>query len=254
MASTPGIFIGFLAPVGLRSNGFFVCALTPLGRESTSSMNPVTFLVDGFNLYHSVRSAGKILGVSTKWLDIRKLCSGYLHLVANAVGEKAQLANVYYFSALATHIEAADPDVTLRHRRFIRCLEDTGVIVELGRFKRRQIKCPDPNCGKFFFKHEEKETDVAIAVRLLEVFIKNECETAVLLTGDTDLAPAVRTAVSLFPTKRILFAFPYLRKNRELSKLAPGSFTIDKSQYAKYQFSDPYLLLDGTTVNKPSTW
>jgi len=158
------------------------------------------------------------------------------------------------FSALATHIEALDPDVTARHRRLIKCLEDTGVIVGLSRFKPRQIRCPEPRCGKTFLKHEEKETDVAIAVKLLEVFLKNECDTAVLVTGDTDLAPAVRTAVSLFPTKRILFAFPYLRKNKELSKLAPGSFTIDKSQYAKYQFPDPCILSDGTAIGKPPSW
>jgi len=171
-------------------------------------MDLVTFLVDGFNVYHSVRTAGKILSLSTKWLDIKRLCSSYLHLVAKAIGSKTQLANIYYFSALATHIEAVDPDVTARHRRFIKCLEDTGVIVELSRFKPRQVKCPEPKCGKVFFKHEEKETDVAIAVKLLEVFLRNECDTAVLVTGDTDLAPAVRTALSLFPNKRVLFAFP----------------------------------------------
>jgi len=175
-------------------------------------------------------------------------------LVANAVGDKTQLANIYYFSALATHIEAVDPDVTVRHRRFIKCLEDTGVKVELSRFKPRQVKCPEPKCGKIFFKHEEKETDVAIAVKLLEVFLRNECDTAVLVTGDTDLAPAVRTAMSLFPNKRVLFAFPYHRKNKELSKLAPGSFTMDKSQYARYQFQNPCILSDGTAIGKPPSW
>ena len=217
-------------------------------------MKLVAFLVDGFNLYHSVRSAGKTLGLSTKWLDIKRLCSSYLHLVANAVGDKTQLANIYYFSALATHIEAVDPDVTVRHRRFIKCLEDSGVKVELSRFKPRQVKCPEPKCGKIFFKHEEKETDVAIAVKLLEVFLRNECDTAVLVTGDTDLAPAVRTAMSLFPNKRVLFAFPYHRKNKELSKLAPGSFTMDKSQYARYQFQNPCILSDGTAIGKPPSW
>jgi hypothetical protein len=56
------------------------------------------------------------------------------------------------------------------------------------------------------------------------------------------------------PNKRVLFAFPYLRKNKELSKLASGSFAIGKSQYAKYQFPDPYILSSGTTIDKPLTW
>ena len=115
-------------------------------------------------------------------------------------------------------------DITNRHKAFLRCLEDTGVIVELRRFKKKTIKWPHPQCGRTFVKHEEKETDVAIALKLIEIFLTNKCDVAVLVTGDTDLAPAVRTAHRLFPSKKILFAFPPYRKNRELAQLAPGSF------------------------------
>lgn len=217
-------------------------------------MNQVTFLVDGFNLYHSVREAERILRSSTKWLNIRELCASYLHLIRNEVGDKTKLKNIYYFSALAEHLEASNPDVTARHKNFLKCLKDTGVLVELSRFKAKEIRCPYPSCGKQFIKHEEKETDVAIASKLLEILFKDECDTVVLLTGDTDLAPAVKTTMRLFPKKRILFAFPYLRKNQELLKLAPGSFGIGRKQYAKYQFPDPYMLSDGTPVKKPSSW
>ena len=217
-------------------------------------MNRVTFLVDGFNLYHSVRRAERELETSTKWLDIKRLCSSYLPNIAPTVGERTQLERVYYFSALAKHLEATHPKVTDRHKAFIRCLEDTGVIVELSRFKPKTIRCPNPSCRGEFIKYEEKETDVALAVKLLEIFFINECDTAVLLTGDTDLAPAVRTARRLFPTKAILFAFPYRRKNNELAKLAPGSFCIGKKQYAKYQFPDPYELTDGSVIRKPLNW
>lgn len=215
-------------------------------------MNRVNYLVDGFNLYHSIKKAESILKASTKWLDIHKLCSSYLHLIAGVVGEKATLNKIYYFSALADHLEATHPDVTLRHKIFLKCLKNTGIVIELSRFKPKDIKCP--SCGKFFVKHEEKETDVAIAIKLIEVLSTDECDTVVLVTGDTDIAPAVKTAYRLFPSKRILFAFPYQRKNRELSKLATGSFEINKNQYAKYQFPNSYKLNDGKIINKPSSW
>jgi uncharacterized LabA/DUF88 family protein len=51
----------------------------------------------------------------------------------------------------------------------------------------------------------------------MEVLMNNECDTVVLVTGDTDLAPAVRTVKRLFPDKTITFIFPYKRKNKELS-------------------------------------
>src|SRR5436305_1558399 len=140
------------------------------------------FIIDGFNLYHSVRQASTDLhrgGAGTKWLDIPKLCSSYLHLL----GKTARPEKIYYFSALATHLERTKPDVTKRHRTFVRVLEDAGVVVELSRFKAKDVTCP--SCHTVFQRHEEKETDVALAAKLLEVFARDECDAAVLMTGDT---------------------------------------------------------------------
>jgi len=84
-------------------------------------LSRATFLIDGFNLYHSARKVSKdkgLQGKGTKWLDIHALCASYLHML----GKNAQLEEVYYFSALARHLEAVKPDVTQRHRKFIRCL------------------------------------------------------------------------------------------------------------------------------------
>ncbi len=217
-------------------------------------MNRVTFLVDGFNLYHSVREAEKSLKASTKWLNISELCSSYLPLIRGVESEKTELIKVYYFSALAKHLERNHPDVTIRHKTFLKCLEDTGVLVQLSRFKPKQIKCPSPKCGHRFVKHEEKETDVAIAIKIFAVFITDECDTVVLLTGDTDLAPAARTAKRLFPDKHILFAFPFNRKNKELLKIAQGSFNIKPKKYTKFQFPNPYELSNGDIIKKPTSW
>lgn len=213
-------------------------------------MDRVTFIIDGFNLYHSVRQASKDFSgsASTKWLDIRNLCSSYIYLF----GKTAVIQEIYYFSALAKHLEARNSDVTKRHRDFIKCLEATGVIAELNRFKKKSITCT--SCLHQFDRYEEKETDVALALKLLELFITDSCDIAVLVTGDTDLGPAFKTAKKLFASKKVIFAFPYQRKNQELAKLAPGSFEIRKEQYAKHQFPNPYVLPDGSKIHKPSNW
>lgn len=214
-------------------------------------MNRTTFIVDGFNLYHSVCDAGRHLGrsgVGTKWLNLRGLCASYLSLI----GGDAQLERIYYFSALATHLESVKPDVTTRHRLYLECLEDTGVTVELSRFKMKDITCR--SCRAVFPRAEEKETDVALACKLLDVLFRDECDTAVLVTGDTDIAPAVRTASALFPLKRVCFAFPFNRKNKELAKLASTSFSMSKEAYAKHQFSDPFVLSSGRAIRKPAKW
>lgn len=213
--------------------------------------NRTVFIIDGFNLYHSVKQAAKDLGMGdkgTKWLDLRSLCASYLYILGN----NSQLGNIYYFSALATHLESSKPDVTARHRSYIQALEGTGVTVELSRFKDKEVRCP--HCGKVNIRHEEKETDVAVAAKLLEVFVTDECDSVVLVTGDTDVAPAVRTAARLFAQKRVCFAFPYRRKNKELAQLVRTCFHIKKEAYARFQFSDPVKLPDGTTIVRPTSW
>jgi len=209
----------------------------------------VTFLIDGFNLYHSLCNAQFDLGgQSTKWLNIKSLCKSYLYLF----GREASLQDIYYFSALATHRIARDPDVIVRHEKFIYCLKNEGIKIDLSRFKSKDIKCP--KCGHNYLKYEEKETDVKLALKLLELFIEDSCDLVVFVSGDTDLAPAVRTTKQLFPHKNVLFAFPYKRHNRELESLAPRSFKIRKEQYHIHQFPNSYPLVDGSEIGKPSTW
>jgi uncharacterized LabA/DUF88 family protein len=89
---------------------------------------------------------------------------------------------------------------------------------------------------------------------MIELLHKDECDTIVLLTGDTDIAPAVRTSLLLFPGKEIWFAFPYKRMNNELDKLVKKSIKISRDHYTKYQLHDPFVLPDGTQIFKPSSW
>ena len=208
--------------------------------------NRTVFLIDGFNVYHSIVDLEKKQGLKTKWLDYYSLCRSLL----SALGKDFSLQGVRYFTALAYHL--GKPDVVLRHKDYIRCLEDTGVVAERGKFKARHIVCKV--CSQSFTRNEEKGTDVAIAARLLDLFCQNLCDCVVLVTGDTDLVPAFNTARSLFPNKKLVFAFPYARRNVELAKIAPGSFRISHRNYVKYQLPNPYRLADGNVIYKPSDW
>lgn len=214
-------------------------------------MNRIAFLLDGFNLYHSVKQASHDLGLygtGTRWLDMRSLCASYLY----TLGKNAILSEVYYFSALATHLEARKPDVTLRHRKYIECLEDSGIVVELGRFKYKDVHCS--RCHYDVPRYEEKETDVAISIKLLELCLLDQCDTAIVVTGDTDVAPAIRAVHRLCKNKQIGVAFPYKRHNAELKRLADLSFNITAQQYIRYQLPDPCILKNKRSITKPSHW
>lgn len=209
-------------------------------------MNKTSFLIDGFNLYHSILDLKKTTGYKTKWLDIAALCKSYLYLF----GKEARLETIYYFSAIPYYL--ANPDKEQRQTDYILCLKSTGIKVELGRFKGKDVYCP--RCDSMILKHEEKETDVAIAVKLLEVCFTDAADNVVILSGDTDLAPAIRSCRQFFPAKKVIFAFPYKRKNKELADLAPDSFSISQKQYIRHQLSNPVILQEGQQIPKPSTW
>jgi len=73
-------------------------------------VNRTVFLVDGFNVYHSLRESERVLGRSLFWLDVVGLCRSYLH----ALPGKAQVGEVWYFSALAHQREAEHPGTVAR--------------------------------------------------------------------------------------------------------------------------------------------
>lgn len=211
------------------------------------------FIVDGFNLYHSLvdaeRDAKRNASRGTKWLDLKKLCSSYLPIAAQFGAGRAEIENIYYFSASPSH---KAQDTIERHKLYMKCLKASGVNIQLGRFKRKDFFCKE--CKSKIKKYEEKESDVAIAIKLFEVCHTDECDTAILMTGDTDLSPAIVTCKRLFPQKTIFFAFPYQRTNSELAKIAPESFSIKLKSCLRYQFADPFYLSDGTKIKKPNTW
>jgi uncharacterized LabA/DUF88 family protein len=209
------------------------------------------FVIDGFNVYHSLVDASRTLGLpeesGTKWLNLRGLCESYL----SVFGTEATLVGIHYFSALAHHLEPTHPGITARHQLYVRVLKETGVSVELGRFKKKVTRCN--NCSKTIKRYEEKETDVAVAAKLFEILVLDQADRVVLMTGDTDLAPAVRTAKKLYLDKEVCFAFPWNRKPAELEALVTTSISITREAYLRHQLPDTVVI--GTkTLWKPLTW
>jgi uncharacterized LabA/DUF88 family protein len=176
-----------------------------------ANVNRCAFLVDGLNLYHSALDAERATRRSLRRLDIATLCRSYLH----ALPGRSAVTSVMYFSAVAHHRESRHPGTVARQVGYFTALEATGVQPHLGHFKAKSQVCP--LCGGRFVGWEEKETDVAIGARLLELICRDLGDTVVLVTGDTDLVP------------------PYRRVNRELSRCADRALTIRVASYARNQ-------------------
>ncbi|WP_133170128.1 NYN domain-containing protein [Kumtagia ephedrae] len=153
----------------------------------------VACFIDGFNLYHAISRLGR---PHLKWVDLRKLIETFTDPSVH------EIRAIYYFSAFATWL----PDAHLRHRQYVEALKARGVTPIIGRFKEKDILCK--KCGKPFRSHEEKETDVNIALWLLNQAYKDNYDQAFIMSRDSDLTPAIRMVRQEFPTKKIKVISP----------------------------------------------
>jgi uncharacterized LabA/DUF88 family protein len=204
----------------------------------------VTF-IDGFNLYHALdyfeAGTDHYKFRKYKWLNLRKLSSMF-------VFGKDTLEEVLYFTTLATW----DAGKTARHRLYIRALENEGVRTIYGEFKRKRKHCH--LCDGHFWSREEKQTDVNIALWLFTTAIMDRYDKAIIISGDTDLLPAMKTVRTVFPGKEIGVVIPIGRASDDFKKQADFHYKMREHHLRKSQFPDPQRLTDGTLIARPPTW
>lgn len=201
----------------------------------------VVAFIDGFNLYHSLKDLRE---PHLKWLDLWALCKRFIST------QSERLEAVYYFSAYATWL----PDEYKRHRVYIAALQAAGVRPVMGKFKEKDRYCS--HCKSKWKGHEEKETDVNLALALLNGAYRNEYDKALVVTRDSDIAPAIRMARNLFPEKELIVIAPPGRgHSTELVQAATDTRKITKSQVAECSFPEVVVDAGGNEVaRRPETW
>lgn len=189
----------------------------------------VAVFVDGFNLYHGICNLKK---PHLKWVSLSKL-SNLL------IGQRSQkIVGVYYFSAFARHYTNTPRHEKLhRHEAYVSALEAKGVVCEMGRFAKRPMFFRGRNYKSVWTRHEEKQTDVAIASYMLREVSHDEIDRALIISCDTDLVPCIRVAKEMRPDKNFIIAAPpTLKIHNDLQNVADDVFAIKASQIEKALF------------------
>ena len=174
-------------------------------------MERVAAFIDGFNLYHAIDD---LIQPHLKWVNLWALAEVFVRPRSQV------LDDVYYFSAFATWL----PERLQRHRALVRALASVGVTVVLGRFKEKDRRCP--RCGHVWKSHEEKETDVNIAAAMLMEGANNTYDHAMLISQDSDLAPAVRLVTGELKKPVTVVVPPHRRHSTELIEAATAKAKI----------------------------
>lgn len=181
------------------------------------------------------------------------MCQSYIQAIGQELGVQVALERVDYYSALATHLTTKHPDKVIKHKDYIRCLKQTGVQVSLGRFKKKEVKYNNHKCRICIYTHEEKETDVGLAVGAFELFHTDAVDVLAIVSGDSDLVPAVQAIKRNFADKKVVAVFPSGRKSDDLEKHVDASLRISSKAYTKHQLPDPFQL-ENLQIAKPDTW
>jgi len=202
-------------------------------------MERVIAYVDGFNLYFGLRSKG---WKRYYWLDIRLLAQ-------NLMKPNQRLIATKYFTARI----AGPPDKAERQSTYIEALETlTDFHVFYGKYQLNPRQCS--RCGFQDEVPNEKMTDVNIAVEILKDAYQDNFDVALLVSADSDLVPPVKTVRELFPSKRVVVAFPPDRHSVALADSADGSLFIRHARIAKSLLPEEVEKPDGYILRRPELW
>ena len=195
--------------------------------------------IDGFNFYHGLRHSGL---KNSRWLDYHALSESLLQ-----PGEQLEL--VRYFTSRVKN----NPKKTARQAVFIDALLARGGIeIDFGHFLSKPARCN--SCGNAWRQNEEKKTDVNIAVRLLEDASDNRFDTAMVMSGDSDLVPPIESVLRRFPHKRVVVAFPPKRSSTQLKQAASAAFSIFPQVIQANHLPDSVRTPGGVDLHAPSGW
>lgn len=201
--------------------------------------------IDGFNLYYGAVRATP----SLKWLDIARFC--------RLLRPHDDIRLIRYFSALVDGPSRSNQQV------YLRALSTTPLVeIILGKFKLKNVKCGVTACSspanKWYKIPEEKRTDVNIAVFMLDDAYQDACDQFVIMSGDSDLVPAVNMIRSRFPKKRLVVYVPSRDPGRgaavELRTSAHVDRTLPLGLLLPSQFPDQLPDGAGGLLARPSNW
>jgi len=204
-----------------------------------------TVYIDGFNLYY-----GALRGSTYKWLDLEALCRRLL--------PRDDINQIRYFTARIT-ARPDDPQQAQRQETYLRALRTLPLVsVHYGHFLTHTVRMPLANPGHpgprtaEVLKTEEKGSDVNLASHLLLDAFKQTCDTAVVISNDSDLRVPIRIAEQELGV-RVGVINPHPPEYR--SRVLKGTFfkQLRPSVLADCQL--PEALTDARgKIRKPGVW
>jgi 6-hydroxy-3-succinoylpyridine 3-monooxygenase len=200
--------------------------------------------IDGFNFYY-----GALKDSPDKWLNLQK----YFELLR----QNDDLQKIWYFTAKVSGSKLAAQETYLDALGTLPLVE-----VVFGLYKLKNLKCRVDKCayqgGRSYKVPEEKGTDVNIALQMIDDAYQGACDRMILVSGDSDLVPAVKLVKKRCPEVQITVYIPATNPKRgaatELRSATDKHKTLPLQLLSKAQFPQSLMGASGKIIHKPSHW
>lgn len=201
--------------------------------------------IDGFNLYY-----GTVRDTPWKWLNIQSYFE--------RLRQDDDIQAIKYFTAIVQN----DRHARNRQCAFLAALGTLPKVQILeGRFKPKRVTCRVRGChfrgSRTFNAPEEKQTDVSIGVHMIDDAYRDACDRLIVVSGDSDLLPALDMVKLRFPQKKITVYVPARDRTRgaavELRRAAHRHLTLPNSMIKDHLFPD-LVITENLIVAKPVEW
>lgn len=149
--------------------------------------------VDGFNFYHSI---DELAQPHLKWTNLWALGERMISRSTET------LVRACYFTAKKPGAHAKN----VRHQEYMNALQHHGVKVVRGHFIEDEGSCR--RCGHTWPNPKEKESDVNLALTILDDAYADLCDVAYVLTADSDHGATARFYKERFPKKEFVSVVP----------------------------------------------
>jgi uncharacterized LabA/DUF88 family protein len=193
-------------------------------------MKKVSVFIDGYNLYHAVCRLDK---PHLKWVNPRVFCKFFIQQNSESIHR------ILFFTAPPIH---KPDDVQRRYAAFITALKAHDIKIIEGKFKRKLVTYHHQ--GKEYTRptHEEKESDVNLSLAILEDAYEKISDKLIVVTNDSDIAPAIRLARKKNQKLRISVVTPPLTSRKKANyDLADACGNINRNRKGQVYFKTPMI-------------
>ena len=241
-------------------------------KQSHSSYGCFNAYIDGFNLYKGLLERNP----QSKWLDLPSLCQ--------SLRPNLRLNKIFYFTARVKQIYQGD-DSPKRQHSYLRVLENQGVNVVLGKFRKDEYwqhlastqreQVIEPTLKSYFglvqkalsssrnraqpnppkarvLRMQEKGSDVNLASYLLRDCFEG-LGNALVISGDSDLVTPISFVRTFGANVRVVVPNPDI-KCSALRQAASSLIQLTYSDVSEFQLPEVFRTNSGRIIVRPSHW